>query len=197
MKKLISAGLAVAMFCGVLMAGTAMAADNGYIMFVYTENGGSLHVRSSMNTGNNIIGKLDFGTAVHVYNFYSGWAMIDYNNTNAFVMSRYLVQNKPITPGTPTPAPAPSPSDTSLADINREFKTATRVYIPYTIVSRPTRASGWVNLRWAPSMKAEVITTCPQGKELTVIAELQNWYQVEDPATGMVGFISRSYVRVK
>ena len=111
MKKLISAGLAVAMLCGVLMAGTAMAADNGYIMFVYTENGGSLHVRSSMNTGNNIIGKLDFGTAVHVYNFYSGWAMIDYNNTNAFVMSRYLVQDKPITPGTPTPAPAPSPKN--------------------------------------------------------------------------------------
>jgi len=57
--------------------------------------------------------------------------------------------------------------------------------------------SGWVNLRWAPSTEAERIATCPQGKELTVLAELKNWYQVEDPATGMIGFIKRTFVSVK
>ena len=193
-KRILSVSLAAALLLAALVSCAALA-DNGYIMFVYTENRGALNVRSSMNTGNNVIGTLPYGTAVHVYNFYSGWAMIDYNNSNAFVMSRYLVQNKPTDPVTPTPAP--SPSDTSLEDLNREFRTAAREYMPYTIVARPARASGWVNLRWAPSTKAEVITTCRQGKELIVIAELQNWYQVQDPETGMVGFISRSYVRVK
>ena len=65
------------------------------------------------------------------------------------------------------------------------------------MISRPSRATGWVNLRWAPSVEAERIATCPQGKELTVLAELSDWYQVQDPVTGMIGFISRQYVSVK
>ena len=83
-----------------------------------------------------------------------------------------------------------------MAEMNREFRAARKVNA-YTVISRPVRASGWVNLRWAPSLEAEVIATCPQGKELTVIAELRTWYQVQDPVTGMVGFISRSYVSKK
>ena len=51
-----------------------------------------------------------------------------------------------------------------------------------------------MNLRWAPSTEAERIATCPQGKQLTVIGETKNWYQVQDPKTGMIGFISRQYV---
>ena len=31
---------------------------------------------------------------------------------------------------------------------------------------------------------------------LTVLAETKNWYQVQDPATGMIGFIMRQYVQV-
>ena len=46
----------------------------------------------------------------------------------------------------------------------------------------------------APSTEAERIATCGQGKELIVLTEMTNWYQVQDPATGMIGFISRQYV---
>ena len=190
--------LAIALIAAVLMItlfSVVTSADNGWIMFVYTENRGTLHVRSSMSTGNNIIGELNFGEAVHVLNYYSGWALINYNNSNAYVMSRYLVYNQPTAPITPTPTPAPA--DNSLNEINSEFKTAMRVYQPYIVVARPSRASGWVNLRWAPSTKAERIITCHQGKELLVLAELRNWYQVQDPETGMVGFISRNYVSRK
>ena len=172
------------------------SADNGWLMFVYTENRGSLNVRSSMSTSNNVIGKLDFGAAVQVYGYFGSWALINYNNSNAYVMTRYLTYTQPTTPVTPTPTPAPA-ADTSLDEINKEFKSAVKVSQPYVIVSRPSRASGWVNLRWAPTTKAEVISTCPQGKELYVIAELKNWYQVQDPVSGMVGFISRNYVSKK
>ena len=194
-KRLLSVCLAAALLLtGILPA--AAAVETGWIMFVYTENHGTLNVRSSMTTGNNVIGVLNYGAAVHVYTFYSGWALIEYNNSTAYVMSRYLVYNQPTTPvvPTPTPAPAPAPSDTSLNEINSEFRTAVRVAQPYRVISRPSRASGWVNLRWAPSTQAERITTCPQGKELLVLSELRNWYQVQDPVTGMVGFISRAYV---
>ncbi len=192
-KRICSVSLALMLLMTAIVP-LAAAADNGWLMFVYTENRGSLNVRSSMSTGNNVVGKLDFGTAVQVYSFFGSWALINYKNTNAYVMTRYLTYTQPTTPVTPTPAPA---SDTSLNDINKEFKTAVKVKVPYIVVSRPARASGWVNLRWAPSTKAEVISTCPQGKELYVIAELKNWYQVQDTVTGMVGFISRSYVSKK
>ena len=81
--------------------------------------------------------------------------------------------------------------------MNAEFASAKKVAVPYTVVARPSRASGWVNLRWAPTTEAERISTCKQGKELTVLAELKNWYQVQDPVTGMIGFISRQYVTKK
>ena len=81
--------------------------------------------------------------------------------------------------------------------MNDEFRTGKLVANPFTVYARPSRASGWVNLRWAPSTEAERIATCPQGKQLTVIGEIgetRNWYQVQDPQTGMIGFISRQYV---
>ena len=94
----------------------------------------------------------------------------------------------------PTVAPSASTDAAkALSDMNKEFNTAQKVS-PYTVVARPSRASGWVNLRWAPTTEAERIATCPQGKELTVLVEMKNWYQVQDPATGMIGFISSQYV---
>ena len=82
----------------------------------------------------------------------------------------------------------------AFSAMNDEFRTGRLVTDPFTVYARPSRASGWVNLRWAPSTEAERIATCPQGKALTVIGETQNWYQVQDPETGMIGFISRQYV---
>ena len=113
------------------------------------------------------------------------------------MQTRFLVSTKPA-PRSVTPAPAPVPGTTDamkvLNDMNAEFRTARIVPVSFTVVARPSRASGWVNLRWAPSTEAERIAACNQGKELVVLAELRNWYQVQDPVTGMIGFISRQYV---
>ena len=66
---------------------------------------------------------------------------------------------------------------------------------PYTVTVRPIRASGWAYMRWFPSRSAEAMATFGANYELTVIAELKDWYQVSDPATGKVGFIYKSYVQ--
>ena len=66
---------------------------------------------------------------------------------------------------------------------------------PYTVTVRPTRASGWVYMRWFPSRSANELATFGANYQLTVIAELKDWYQVSDPATGKVGFIYKSYVQ--
>ena len=176
-------------------------------MYVYTENGGTLNVRSSERIENNVIGTLPYGAQVTVRSSYNGWSQILYPWINtvsggyrvdyAYVQSRYLISVRPAPyPPTPAPAPAPVPSGSTISSLNVEFRTARKV-VPFTVISRPSRATGWVNLRWAPSVEAERIATCPQGKELTVLAELSDWYQVQDPVTGMIGFISRQYVSVK
>ena len=66
---------------------------------------------------------------------------------------------------------------------------------PYTITVRPTRASGWVYMRWLPSRNAAQAATYGANQQLTVLAELKDWYQVQDPATGRVGFIYKSYIQ--
>ena len=187
-----------------IMVAMFIPASAEWTMYVYTDNGKSLNVRRDPMTGDNVIGSLKYGEAVSVrMTMANGWTVINWASGDgfvAYVQSRFLMEYKPApkTPSTPAPEKKSSTpgSNTTFSAMNDEFKTAVRVS-PYTVTARPARASGWVNLRWAPSLDAAVITTCPQGKELTVLAELKNWYQVEDVVTGMIGFISRSYVMRK
>ena len=81
-------------------------------------------------------------------------------------------------------------SSKSANDVKRTEKTVA----PYTIVSRPVHATGWVNLRRTPSTDTKVLNRCYAGKTLTVLAELNNWLKVQDPATGVIGYISSKYV---
>lgn len=213
MKRLISLALIAAM-TAMLIPALAVADSYYGTQWVYTDNGKSLNVRSAPKTGNNIIGSLAYAAEVTVVKMYdNGWAQILWEQNQygefgvAYVQRRFLVNHKPTSKPTPvqpsaTTAPASGGSADStnytkvFSDMNSEFRSAKKVSA-YTVVARPSRASGWVNLRWAPSTEAERIATCKQGKELTVLAELKNWYQVKDPATGMIGFISRQYVTKK
>ena len=201
-KKLLSLALAAILLAALIPAALA---DSERTMYVYTENGKSLNVRSAPVVADNIIGTLAFGYPVTVTAVSAnGWSTILWQNYygeffSAYVQSRFLVNYKPSAVPSATAAPASSSvTDAAkvLSDMNREFTTAKKVS-PYTVAARPSRASGWVNLRWAPSTEAERIATCPQGKELTVLVEMKNWYQVQDPQTGMIGFISNKYVTRK
>ncbi|MBR0218282.1 MAG: SH3 domain-containing protein [Clostridia bacterium] len=200
-KRLLSLALAVILLTAFIPT-FAVADAGGWTMYVCTENGGSLNVRSSPKTGDNVVGRLEYGEAVWVYSISSsGWASIQWQSyygefITCYVMSRHLVNYNPGSRPTKAPSPTAAPStdsDKIISDMNREFASARKVS-PYTVVARPSRASGWVNLRWAPSTSMEVISKCTQGKRLTVLAELRNWYQVQDPDTGLIGFISNQYV---
>ena len=206
-KRFVSLMLIAALFAVLLPA--LAAADTYYgTQYGYTDNGKTLNVRSSPSTGNNVIGALNYGTEVVVVKMYSnGWAQILWQQTAsgefsvAYVQRRFLVSSRPAPlPVQPTATPVPA-GGTDYAQVfspmNAEFKSAKQVKNPFVVYARPSRASGWVNLRWAPTTEAERIATCPQGKQLTVLAETKNWYQVKDPQTGMIGFISKQYVSVQ
>ncbi len=189
-------------------------------MYVYTDNGKGLNVRSAPIVANNIIGLAPFGTELEVQGFLDGgWACVYWMGQIAYVQSRYLQETQPVTPTPqpyvyptavpyvyPTAAPYVYPTATpytypttapysytdTLATLNAEFRTA-RMVTPFVIVVRPTRASGWVNMRWAPSKDTEVLGTYRSGARLTVLAETQSWYQVVDPDTEVTGFIMKTY----
>ncbi len=205
-KRLISLALIAAALTALLVPAALAAGEPGYY-YVKTDNGKSLNVRN--NPDGEVIATLPYGTRVYVVEFvsYGKWARINYEfgdgSYAAFLSARYLVKNNPgkYTPsGSGSSSSGSSASDDaskSLTDMNAEFRSAKKVDQQFTVYARPSRASGWVNLRWAPSLVAERIATCPQGKALTVLAETKNWYQVQDPETGMIGFISRQYVSIR
>ena len=198
MKKVI--GLMLAMMMLVMLASTAMSEILVRDMYVYTKNGKNLYVRSSMSTkdDSNVIGSLPYGTKVTTYggNF-NGWTMIDYGDYgDAYVMYRFLVLDKPA-PYNPSQNPSTkdfSSMDATTVDQMNTLVTSVRPVEPYTVTVRPTRASGFVYLRWFPSRNAAVVDSYRANAELEVIAELKDWFQVTDPETGKVGFIYKSYV---
>ncbi len=207
-KRILSLIIAVMMSL-MLMIPAVTAEDQaldttaGYY-YVYTENGKGLNVR--FTPGGEKIGSLKYGTRVYCYyrDTGSGWALIDYTFNHptygygtyaCYVSNRYLQKSKPAAkPDSSSSSSSSSATSTdTLADVNKEFRSAKDVE-PFTVTVRPSRASGWVNLRWAPSLSAEIMATYKQNDKLLVIKELKNWYQVEDQSTGDVGFISKKYV---
>ena len=206
--------LITAMIMALLMVFTVAAAEDdtpsdsaGYY-YVYTENGKGLNVRAT--PGGEVVGSLKYGTKIYCYyrDGGNGWALIDYSynmpgvgfgSYACFISSRYLRKNKP--PARPSGTSSQTGAKTTgktttktdTEDINAEFRSAKKV-TPFSITVRPSRSSGWVNLRWAPSKSAEVLATYRANDKLLVIQELDNWYQAEDQDTGDVGFISKQFV---
>ena len=171
-------------------------------MYVKTGDGRTLNVRSGPGLEYDMIGSLNYGDRVLVDTGFvgnTGWTAVVWGSYGtAFVMSRFLVSEKPA-PYSPTPG-VPTDTDTDIRAYSTVNKMNTivdnaRFVEPYMITVTPTRASGWVYLRWFPSRNAKEMATYGDGKQLRVIAELKDWFQVEDPDTGKTGFLYKSYVR--
>ena len=212
MKKVLAFALALALLalCTVPVLAESPTTNGLMTMYLYTDNQRSLNVRSTPYVGDNIIGLAPFGMRINVIRVLdNGWTYLLWNGSEAYVQSRFLrwdhtstVTTAPATP-VPTAVPTADPyshttypypytyTDT-LATLNAEFRTA-RIVTPFIVVVRPSRASGWVNMRWAPSKDTEVLATYRSGARLTVIAETQSWYQVVDPDTDATGFMMKAY----
>ena len=194
MKRFVSMTLVVftlmlAVFVPVAMAGEEGPNAHAGYYYVKTGNGKGLNVRDNPN--GKVVGSLKYGTRVYVDAFSSSeWALITYRYDNghgkgdyaAYVSTRFLVRNNP------------GKFQGSSSARSGAALTEKQVASPYTIVSRPVRSTGWVNLRRTPSTDAKVLIKCPQGKTLTVLAELDGWFKVEDLPTGIIGYISSKYV---
>ena len=196
MKKLISILAAVVLLTMTVSFAFAEGEKLGQsTMFVYTENGKTLNVRSSPNTGDNIIGSLEYGTQVTVLAFEGDWAKIVYYlGGEAWVQSRFLQWYAPGPKPTPEPTPQPEP-DPETMQMYAELRS--EVSIPQiTMQAQAGRTSGWVNMRVYPSKETGRVETCPDGTQLTAFAETINWYHVTDPVTGNSGYIRKDFLKV-
>ena len=202
MKKLI--GLLLAAVLLVLAVSCAIAESQGTTMYVKTQNGKALNVRSSMSTedDSNIIGSLRYGSKVITYGSNGSWTMIDFGNTTGFIMSKYLVKEKPAAYDGSTDTSSKTKKAgsfntkeaTNVTQLN-SLASSAKFVEPYTVTVHPTTAKGSVYVRWFPPKNAETLVTLRDGDEVTVIAELTDWFQVTDPATGKTGFVFHTYVK--
>lgn len=191
MKKRIAIFMLTAI---VLMTVLAPAASAGGITkYVYTRNGKPLNVRSWPSVNSAQLGTIPFGQAVTVENYTTDytWAVITFNGRTAYVMTQYLVDGSPVSPVTPTPVPGGN-TQSLISSMENEFRTY-RVVSPYTVLAKPVRASGWVNLRYVPSTEFGHAENLYANTQLTVIAETANWLQVRKNDTGVTGYVMRQY----
>ncbi len=195
MKKIISALLILALLLPLCAAAEDIIVGDLDTMFVYTENGGKLNVRSSPYTGDNIIGQLEYGTMVTVIEFMQDWACIEWRDDSiAYVQSRFLQWYEPA----PRPKPAPKPTEDPQKKEEERKKQAELIsevdIDPITLQVHASRSSGWVNVRIEPSAATKRVESCPDGTRLTAYGKTTNWYRVVDPSNGKAGYIHKNYV---
>ena len=168
-------------------------------MYVYTENRGKLNVRSEPKSGNNVIDQLEYGAEVIVESpvvVNTDWSCIRNKKGKdgiGYVMTRYLVNNKP---QDAAKVAEEKERKANLEELNRQLKSARPLEQPLIIVVRATRTSGWINFRVGPGVAADRIASLPDGRELKAIGETDKWYQAIDLETGKTGYISKSYSTV-
>lgn len=177
--------LAAVMLLCALVPVSALA--NVQHRYVYTSNGAALNLRKAPVThANNKIADIPYGAEVLVESYVNNntWAYVSYQNKTGYVMTRYLVKQKP-----EARKPATNAADTA-AEVNYSgFKPAR-----YDALVRAHTPGGYVNLRWGPSKSVAVQSRICDGTVLRVIAQNTHWAQVEEPSTGAVGFMLRSFL---
>jgi len=188
-KRVIPLLLALALL---MLTFVPAATAAGITKYVYTRNGKPLNVRAWPSVNSSLLGTIPNGSAISVENYTTDytWAVIRYNGQTAYVMTQYLVDGSPVTPVTPTPSGGNSQG--LIYSLENELRSY-HVVSPYTVVAKPVRATGWVNLRYIPSTECCHAENLYANTQLTVIAETANWLQVRKNDNGVTGYVMRQY----
>ena len=162
-------------------------------MYVKT-NGGHLNLRDQPFMEGEVLARLPYGQKVELLGYVdSNWAEINvkWNGTtlDGYVDKHYLSSRKPADSGSDDP----SYDGEGLSLLNQNYRAMNPVS-PYTAYVRPSRAGGFVNLRWGPSKGTEVIERLYADHMLVIYALGRDWAQVCDPETGYYGYIMQSFL---
>ena len=187
-------------FLALLLAAVLLAAvpaavfADGETMYIKTSSGESVRMRCSPGAGYETVTKVPYGAAVTAYERIENgagemWVHVNYwaNNQkyDGYICLRYLSYSKP--GGRQSDGSSSSDGDGISSNVFSGFNEVGETC--YVIPSTP---GNFVNLRWAPSKSAPVMTRYYEGQELYVLAENRYWCQVYDEATGNCGFMSKT-----
>ena len=165
-----------------------------YPVYSRCGNGRPLNIRSGPGKEYSVIGSVPYGDMIYVVGeTFPGWLQ---TTSGGFVQANLTSTKYPgqYVPPAPTPTPDPSNPDNGKDELNSIFASA-RFVEPYMITLKATQKSkGVANVRWAPTKSSRLQKAYPEGTQVRVIAELDKWYQIEDPTTSMVGFVNTAYV---
>ena len=190
MSKRIISLMAVVVLLAAMLAFTTTASAY-YCVYSHCPNGKPLNVREGPGKEYPVIGKVPYGDPIYIIGETSpGWYQL---NDMGYVQASLTSNSYPGPYVPPAPTPTPDPNK-KKADLEKVYATA-RTVEPYLITLKATeRSKGVANVRWAPSKTSKLLKAYPAGTQLRVIAELDKWYQVEDPMTNQVGFVNTAYV---
>ena len=166
-------------------------------MYVYTSNGKSLNLRDAPSMYGNVMTTIPYGAAVRVNDsFDDTWYSVSYGAYTGYSMARYLVTSYtpyvtycPTVTPTPTPTSATTSTGTFPNEIFADFESAY-----YQVLVRPSNPAGYVNMRWAPTLQADIQTRYYANEVLTVVSENSVWCQVMDEEDHVIGFMMRQFL---
>lgn len=195
MKK----NLPLALLCLLLALTPALAMAE--TMYVTSNNGGNVNLRSGPSTDDDVVISVAFGQPVEVIEMMPGspWVNVNYNGNFGYIMMRYLSYEQPVPPPVPNPNPGPAPKpNPNPADANAKylkelfggFQSA-----GFDAVVVPSTPTTYVNLRWAPTQSAPVRSQYWAGTVLRVISQNAAWSEVYDPQTGTYGYMMSRFLR--
>ncbi len=190
MSKRIISLMAVVVLLAAMFAFTTTASAY-YCVYSHCPNGKPLNVREGPGKEYPVIGKVPYGDPIYIIGeTSSGWYQL---NDMGYVQASLTSNSYPGPYVPPAPTPTVDPNK-KKADLEKVYASA-RTVEPYLITLKATeRSKGVANVRWAPSKTSKLLKAYPAGTQLRVIAELDKWYQVEDPMTNQVGFVNTAYV---
>lgn len=187
-KRILSLIAVLALLMG--MFAFVPTASAYYAVYSACPNGKPLNVRSGPGKNYDVIGSFKYGEAIYVTRRVGEWLEL---NDYGYVQASLTTSVYPGTKPNPDKKPSEKPAEKEIT-LNSIFSKALSV-APYTVTLQATRNSkGVANVRWAPTKKATLLKTYNPGAQVTVLATMDNWYQIYDSVNNVAGFVNTAYV---
>ena len=142
-------------------------------LFVTTQNGKTVNMRSGAGTKYRILMRIPNGRAVETDEELdrNGWMLCTYEGRQGYISGQYLSE----VPGT----------------INGYAVSG------YMATVKPAKTGGYVNFREKPNKSAKVIFKCYEGEEMLVLRSNGIWSLVYDTGSCDRGFVQSSFLEYK
>lgn len=184
----------------VLLLALAPMAALADTMYVTTESGSGVHMRSTPDTSDdsNIITTVPYGAAVTVNTIMADvpFANVTYDGQTGYMELDYLSKTqppaKPSGSGSSSSGTASSSGDSAL---EQELAALYTGFVATNYEAVVVPASDYVNLRWAPSLSAPVRSEYHEGAVLQVLSANDTWSEVYDEEARVSGYMETQFLQ--